>query len=91
MENDIAKKGPRQVYVRIKGPDNILMTAGSESIFTSAGETLIYSASREVDYQGADIEICIFFGQLGLFQKGVYSVDVYTSEAKLGSAEVQLK
>ena len=91
MENEIAKRGPRQVYVRVKGPDGILMTGGDELVFASAGETLIYSASREVDYQGSDVEICIYFGQMGIFKKGMYSVDVYTSEAKLGSAEVQLK
>ena len=91
MENDIAKKGPRHVYVRVKGPDGILMTGGNESVFKSAGETLIYSASREVDYQGSDIEICIFFGQAGMFQKGIYSVDVYTVEAKLGSVDILLK
>ena len=91
MENDIAKKGPRQVYIRVKGPDGVLMTSNGESVFSSAGETLIYSASREVDYQGSDVEVCIYFGQAGIFHKGVYSVDVYTSEAKLGSVDLLLK
>ena len=91
MENEIAKRGPRTVYIRIKAPDGVLMTADGESLFTSAGETFIYSASREVDYQGSDIEVCIFFGEAGMFRKGVYSVDVYTSETKLGSADVVLK
>jgi len=91
MENDIAKKGPRQVYIRVKAPDGVLMTGSSESVFTSAGETMIYSASREVDYQGSDVEICVFFGQAGIFKKGVYNVDIYTTEAKLGSTDVLLK
>jgi len=91
MENEIARKGLRQVYIRVKGPDGILMTGRDESVFTSAEETLIYSATREVDYQGSDVEICIYFGQPGIFKKGIYSVDVYTSETKLGSVEVQLK
>lgn len=91
MENEIASRGPRQIYIRIKSPDGVLMTSDSESLFSSAGETLIYSASREVDYQGSDVEICIFFGQAGMFKKGVYTVDVYSTEAKLGTAEVALK
>ena len=90
MENEIAKKGPRQIFIRVKGPDGVLMT-GAGGSFTSAGETLIYSASREVDYQGSDIEICIFFGQNGMFRKGVYSVDILSTEAKLGSADILLK
>ena len=91
MENEIAKRGPRTVYMRVKGPDGILMTGGNQSVFGSAGETLIYSASREIDYQGSDVEICVFFGQAGMFQKGVYSVDMYTTEAKLGSVDILLK
>jgi len=91
MENEIAKRGPRTVYMRVKGPDGILMTGGNQSVFASAGETLIYSASREIDYQGSDVEICVFFGQAGMFQKGVYTVDMYTTEAKLGSVDILLK
>lgn len=91
VENSIAEKGPRRVYVRIKGPDGILLTSGQEQIFTSDGEQMIFSASREVDYQGNEIEICIFFQGNQGFVKGVYTVDVYTEEAKLGSADLLLR
>lgn len=91
MENEIARRGPRTVFIRVKGPDGVLMTAGNESFFVSAGESLIYSASREVDYQGSDVEVCIYFGQAGMFKKGTYTVDVYSAETKLGTADVSLK
>jgi hypothetical protein len=91
VENTIANKGPRRVFVRIKGPDGILLTSGSEQIFTFNGEQMIYSASREVDYQGEEIEICIFYQGSPSFLKGLYNVEVYTEEAKLGSAELQLR
>jgi len=91
VENSIAEKGPRRIFVRIKGPDGILLTSGQEQIFTVEGEQMIYSASREVDYQGNEIEICIFFQGSQGFVKGVYTVDVYTEEAKLGSADLLLR
>ncbi|EKD31881.1 MAG: hypothetical protein ACD_77C00224G0001 [uncultured bacterium] len=91
VENSIAYKGPRRIFVRIKGPDGILLTSGQEQIFTVEGEQMIYSASREVDYQGSEIEICIFYGGSPRFVKGVYTVDVYTEESKLGSADLLLK
>ena len=56
VENSIAAKGPRRVFIRIKGPDGILLTSGQEQIFTFNGEQMIYSASREVDYQGEEID-----------------------------------
>ena len=61
VENTLAKKGPRTVYIRVKGPDGILMTSDQQQIFSVNGEQMIYSASRQVDYQGSEVEICIYF------------------------------
>lgn len=91
IENSIAKRGYKEVFIRIKGPDGILLTDDQQRIFEFDGESLIYSASREVDYQGEDIEICIFFSGTQEYQKGVYTVDVYSNEAKLGSADLLLR
>ena len=91
VENALAKKGPRTVYIRVKGPDGILMTSGQQQIFSIAGEQMIYSASRQVDYQGAEVEVCVFFDSGSGYTKGVYTVDAYTTEGKLGSADLLLK
>ena len=91
VENTIAKKGPRIVYLRVKGPDGILMTQNPMQMFTVAGEEMIYSASREVDYQGDEVEICIYFDYGQQFTKGVYTLETYTVEGKLGSTDLLLK
>jgi hypothetical protein len=91
VENNIATKGPRKIYIRVKGPDGILMTDGSQQIFNVGGEQMIYSALREVDYQGSELEVCIYFAGSAPFVKGVYNVDVYTEEGKLGTADLLLK
>ncbi|MDP3453671.1 MAG: hypothetical protein Q8R90_12045 [Bacteroidales bacterium] len=91
IENSIAVKGPRRIYIRVKGPDGILMTNSQQQIFTSAGEQMIYSAVREVDYQGSELEVCIFFASNQPYVKGVYNVDIYTEESKLGSTDLLLR
>jgi len=91
VENTIATKGPFKVYVRVKGPDGILMTQSSQQIFTSAGEQMIYSAVREVDYQGTELEVCVFFESVVPYFKGVYTVDVYSEQGKLGSADLLMR
>lgn len=91
IENSIAAKGPRRIYIRVKGPDGILMTTSQQQVFTSDGQQLIYSAVREVDYQGGELEVCIFFTTTESFVKGVYTVDIYTEEAKLGSTDLLLR
>jgi len=91
VENSIASKGPRKVYIRIKGPDGILMTGASQQIFNLGQDQMIYSAVREVDYQGSELEVCIYFTNNAAFVKGVYNVDVFTEEGKLGSADLLLR
>ena len=91
VENSIAPKGPKMVYLRVKGPDGILMTENPMQMFTVGGEEMIYSASREVDYQGSEVEVCIYFDNSEQFVKGVYSLEAYTTETKLGSADLLLK
>lgn len=67
------------------------MTGAQQQIFTTDGEQMIYSAVREVDYQGGELEVCIFFSNNRPFVKGVYNVDVYTEEGKLGSSDLLLR
>ena len=91
VENTLAKKGPRTVYIRVKGPDGILMTSDQQQIFSVGGEQMIYSASRQVDYQGSEVEVCIYFSPGHKFTKGVYTVDAYTAEGKLASGDALLR
>lgn len=90
IENSIATRGYKTVYIRVKGPDGILITSDQEQIFTMAGEQMIYSESREVDYQGEEVEVCIYFETTG-YTKGVYSVEAFTEEGLVGAADLLLK
>ncbi len=90
IENSIAKSGYRRIYIRVKGPDGILMTSSDQRMFTSGGEEMISSASREVDYQGSEVEMSIYFSG-GSYTKGTYSVDVYSTDGPLGSADLILR
>ncbi len=91
VENNIAPKGPMRVYIRVKGPDGILMTNDQQKVFTVAGEQMIYTESREVDYQGDEVEVCIYFAAEGGFTKGVYTVEAYTSTGLIGTGDTLLR
>ncbi|MBP5505509.1 MAG: hypothetical protein J6X89_05365 [Bacteroidales bacterium] len=91
VENALAKTGYRRIYIRVKGPDGILMTSADQKMFTSGGEEMVCSASREVDYQGSEVEMSIYFSGDGSYTKGTYSVDVYSADGKLGSADLILR
>lgn len=91
VENDLAPKGPVRVYIRVKGPDGILLTNDEQRTFTFEGEPMICSASREVDYQGTEVEMSIYLNGISEYSKGIHTVDVYTDQALLGSAELMLR
>lgn len=91
VENELAPKGPVRVYIRVKGPDGILLTNGTQRTFDFNGEPMICSASREVDYQGSEVELSIYLNDISEYVKGIYTVDVYTEQALLGSAELMLR
>ena len=91
LENDLADKGPLRVYVRVKDPEGILLMDGTNASFTFGGEALPATASREIDYQGQDVEISIYVNNVGSFSKGIYSVEAYTAQGLLGKAETLLR
>ena len=41
VENALTKRGPKTVYIRIKGPDGILMTDSQENLFDLDGEQML--------------------------------------------------
>ena len=91
VENDLAPKGPVRVYIRVKGPDGILLTNDSQRTFQVDGEPMICSASREVDYQGKEVELSIYLNDITGYVKGIYTVEAYTEQTRLGSAELMLR
>ena len=91
VENDLAPKGPVRVYIRVKGPDGILLTNDTQRTFEFDGEPMICSASREVDYQGSEVELSIYLNDITGYVKGIYTGDAYTDQARLGSAELMLR
>ena len=90
-ENDLAPAGPVRVYIRVKSPDGILLVNSTQRTFEVNGEPMICSASREVDYQGKDVELGIYLNEIPEFVKGIYTVEAYTSQGRVGSAELMLR
>ena len=92
VENDLATKGPIRVYIRVKDPDGILLTNSSQRTFTVAGgEPMICTASREVDYEGKEVELGIYIKDIPSYVKGIYTIEAYTEQTKLGDAELMLR
>ena len=91
IENDLAEHGPVRVYVQVTDPDGNLLDDGKGTTFTFDGQTLQATASREVDYEGRELDLGIYVNNIPAFAKGVYQVRAYTEQAALGFSELLLR
>ena len=90
-QNELAERGPIRVYVRVKDPNGVILLNNNSTDFTVGGETMTASASREVDFEGDDLEVSIYVKDMSELGKGIYTVEAYTEKASLGRAELMLR
>ena len=57
----------------------------------AGGEPMICTASREVDYTGKEIDLGIYINDISGYVKGIYTIEAYTDQTKLGDAELMLR
>ena len=91
VENDLAPKGPIRVYIRVKDPEGVLLTNSTQTSFVFGGQSMVASASREVDYQGKEVELSIYLNEIPSYAPGIYTVEAYTTQSLLGKTELLLR
>ena len=92
VENDLAPKGPMMVYVLIFDAEGNLLVNPEQPATMMKDETEVtVSACREVDYNGAEVDMVLYLKNMGKLSKGVYTVDIQTENYKLGSTELMLR
>ena len=91
-ENPIAKQGPKKIFLRIANPNDRVMVKNDGNVFTFEDEDLPFSAFREIQYDGVDIPVCIYYDLEGEdILPGTYYVDLYMDEEHVGTTSFSLK
>ena len=91
-ENAIAQRGLKQVYVRISNPNERIMTKNASNVFVFQEESIPYSAMREVEYEGVEIPVSIYYeAGDGEIVSGTYYVDLYMDGEWVGTTSFSLK
>ncbi|MBP5549298.1 MAG: hypothetical protein IJS75_03860 [Bacteroidales bacterium] len=91
VENDLAPRGPVRVYIRVKDPEGILLTNSASVSFPLGDDEIVASASREVDYEGKEVELSIYLNDIPKYTKGVYTIQAYTAQTLLGETTLMLR
>ena len=93
QDNPLSLEGPRDVYMRLVGPDGSPMyqeSAGSGKIMTGNTE-LQYTVKKNVVYTKALTPVSMEFDKGSDFAPGTYTAEVYTDGVKVGTTNFSLR
>lgn len=92
-KNLTAKRGAKNIYVRIQRPDQILLIKSEKNLFRFEDLKIPYSASREVEYEGNELPVSIYWDNTGESPliPGQYTVDVFADERNIGTTVFEVK
>jgi FtsZ-binding cell division protein ZapB len=92
-KNVTSKRGPKNIYVRIMRPDQLLMTKSPGNVFQFEDLRIPYSAMREVNYEGQDLPVNIFWDNTGEpeLMVGTYTIDLFADGNNIGTTSIEFK
>jgi len=91
--NVTAKRGAKNVYVRIRRPDHLLLSKSPDNLFRFEDLRIQYSAVREVNYEGNELPVNIYWDNTGEpeLMPGQYMVDIFIDGNNIGTTTFELQ
>jgi hypothetical protein len=91
--NVTTKRGAKNIYLRIRRPDQILLSKSPSDLFPFEDLKIQYSAVREVNYEGDELPVNIYWDNTGEPELivGQYTVDVFVDGSNIGTTTFELK
>jgi hypothetical protein len=92
-KNLTAKRGAKNIYVRVQRPDQILLMKSDKNVFPFENMKIPYSAMREVEYEGNELPVSIYWDNENesALITGKYTVDVFTDGLNIGTTTLDIK
>ena len=92
-KNLTAKRGAKNIYVRIQRPDQLLLTKSDKDLFKFEGLNIPFSATREVEYEGMDLPVSIYWDNTGQspLVPGKYTIDIFADGNNIGTTTLDIK
>jgi hypothetical protein len=92
-KNLTASRGAKDIYIRIMRPDQLLLVSNPSDVFTFEDLQIPYSAKREVNYEGAELPVNIYWDNKGHdpLIPGVYTIDIFADGYNIGTVKYLFK
>ena len=89
--NELAKSGKRVIFMRVISPTAQILEGDNSGDMDISGVTGRYSASKEVNYENEELDICMYYEVINTLTAGEYIVELYCDGAQIGKSVVTLK
>jgi len=92
-KNVTTKRGAKNIYARIMRPDQLLMIKSPDDLFQFEDLKIQYSAMREVNYEGQELPVAIFWDNTTEpeLMVGSYTVDLFADGNNIGTTTFEIK
>lgn len=90
LRNITAERGYKTIYVRIADANGEVLNTDDKT-FEFEGKKLIYSAKKEIEYNGEDTPVCIYYKVIEPLETGVYSIAIFAEGNLIGTTGIVLK
>ena len=90
LRNITAERGYKTIYVRIADTNGEVLTISGDT-FAFEGKDLIYSAKKEIEYNGENTPVCIYYKVIEPLATGSYSIAIFADGNLIGTTGIVLK
>ena len=90
LRNITAERGYKTVYLRIADANGEVLTTETKT-FEFEGKELIYSAKKEIEYNGENTPVCMYYKVTNPLQTGSYSIAIFADGNLIGTTGIVLK
>jgi len=92
-KNVTTKRGAKNIYARIMRPDQLLMVKSEDNVFQFEDLKIQYSAAREINYEGQELPVAIFWDNTNEPQLmlGTYTVNLFADGNEIGETTFEIK
>ena len=90
LRNITAERGYKTIYIRIADANGEVLNMNGKT-FEFEGKNLIYSAKKDIEYNGEDTPVCIYYKVIEPLETGVYSIAIFAEGNLIGTTGIVLK
>ena len=90
LRNITAERGYKTIYIRIADANGEVLTV-SGNTFEFEGKQLVYSAKKEIEYNGENTPVCMYYKIIDPLQTGSYSIAIFADGNLIGTTGFVLK